>query len=79
MVRKETSSTLFSSTWGNAYQFLGMELDGSTGLRIHLPLFLRVADFKLSGRYSSKTTSNVNFEKHLFTLPCKPDCVILYM
>ena len=59
MARKENSSTLFSSIQRNACQFIGMELDGSTRLRIPLPLFFRVAAFKLSGRYSSKTTSTL--------------------
>ena len=59
MARKENSSNLFMSIRINACQFLGMELDGSTRLRIPLPRFFRLAAFKLSAIYSSKTTSTL--------------------
>ena len=59
VARKENSSALFSSIPRKAYQFPGMELDGSTRLRMPLPLFVRVSAFKLSGMYSSQTISTL--------------------
>ena len=59
VARKESSSTLFSLIRRKACQFPGMELDGSTCLRMPLPLFVRVSAFKLSRMYSSQMTSTL--------------------
>jgi len=48
VARNSNSSTLFSSIRRKACQFPGMELEGSTRLRIPLPLFFLVSAFKLS-------------------------------
>ena len=51
VARKENSSTLFSSIRRKACQL--------TRLRMPLPLFVPVSAFKLSGMYSSQTTSTL--------------------
>ena len=55
--RKAKSSVLFWSMRRNCCQLDGSRLDGSTLLRMPFPRLLLVSAFRLSGRYSSHTTS----------------------